>query len=125
METKQIEKSNARLKMEELVSHYVKDNYRVLNKINENVDSNFHKDIKKDWDNLDWFLNDVADKCGFDSTYLLETKVDEREGKVITIYKVNTKFIRATFVNFATPIEFDFVSLKKKRVVTYEYEVIG
>ena len=122
METKLFEKSKARLFMEKLVYHYVKDNYKMLVTIDPSIDKNFHKLILKDWDNLDWFLKHVATDCDFLENIKETTIVGD---VIITIYKVGSRYIRETYNGDDTiPMTFEFVSLKKKRVVVYEYEVI-
>ena len=44
-----------------------------------------------------------------------------QNGTIETVYKVNGKYVLASFLNETTPIEFSFVKPKRKKITVVEY----
>lgn len=86
------------------------------------------KDLKNKNDDsraLEWVLGEFLDNEFSEAGIIEKKEWDQEETVHTTIYKIGNKFIREQFSRYMEDHNFDFVKLKKKKIVVFEYEVVS
>ena len=127
----------ARQVIEKFVINYLKEHWDELKEKSSNPSfqeaalKQLVKDIKKNPTDLEWTLGEILGRS-CDNSKIKESIVHKEKTEddkfFITVYKIKNKFIKETLpvgsnylIDSAT---YEFVKLKKKKIVIYEYESI-
>lgn len=109
-------------KLKKFCLHYIKHNFEELQKTSDvEFTEKDVKLIKTDNNLLDWFLSEVAMNLFLEKGICLESDWDDEQSFYTSIYKIGSTYIKSTFVDYKTPVVYEYVKRKKKHVIVYEW----